>query len=82
MGSRNYKSFAINVQVIQGLSGGYVGSVTLTHGGGHIRDRRFTLPLDEDLASEEDVLREALQYGVDLVDGLLPWFDPQSSRPC
>ena len=77
MGSRHYKGFDISVCAIKAHSGGYVASVTLKQlepG----KESKFDLPLDEDLFSEGEALHEGMQYGFDLVDGLLPWFDPQS----
>jgi hypothetical protein len=41
-------------------------------------ESKFHLPLHEQLATEDEALREAMQYGADLVDRLVPWFDPQS----
>ena len=75
MGSHHYKGFAISVQVMSGRAGGYVGTVTLRQDG-NVPERTFDLPLDEELATEEEALREGFQYGLDLVDGVLPWFDP------
>jgi hypothetical protein len=75
-----YKGFQIDVFATQTRSGGYVASVTLTQQDADITERKFDLPLDEDLFSPEEVLREGMQYGCDLIDGLLPWFNPQSMR--
>jgi hypothetical protein len=61
-----------------GRSGGYVASVTLTREGSEVAEKTFDVPLAEDLYSEDEALREGMQYGIDLVDGLLAWFDPQS----
>ena len=78
MNQREYRGFQIDVSTLRTTSGGYVASVTLTRQGADAARREFALPLDEDLLSEEEAKREAMQYGADLVDGLLPWFDPQS----
>ena len=76
MASRYYKGFQIVAQVIRGTRGGYGASVTLIRE--DLTQRKFELPLDDDLCCEEEALSQGMQYGVDLVDGLLPWFDPQS----
>jgi hypothetical protein len=75
---REYRGFQIDVCTLRTTTGGYVASVTLTPAGADAARREFALPLDEDLSSEEEAKREAMQYGADLVDGLLPWFDPRS----
>ena len=76
MDSRHYKGYDICVRAIRARSGGYAASVTLKHPE-PANETHFELPLDEDLFSEGEALQEGMQYGVDLVDGLLPWFEPQ-----
>jgi len=73
--NREYKGFWINVSAIKMGSGGYGAAVSLRV---EQSERTFEVPLDEDLLSEDEALHEALQYGCDLVDGLLPWFDPET----
>ena len=75
MQNREYKGFSINVSAIKFASGGYGAAVRLRV---EPSERLFEVPLDEDLLSEDEALHEALQYAVDLVDGLLPWFDPRT----
>jgi hypothetical protein len=76
---REYKGFRINADAAKSPLGGYVASVTLVR-----RDssctaaNKFDLPLDADLSTEHDALHQAMQYGLDLIDGLVPWFDPNS----
>ena len=79
---REYRGFQIDVCTVRTKSGGYIASVKLTREGSDAARREFALPLDEDLLIEEEAKHEAMQYGVDLVDGLLPWFDPQSCTDC
>ena len=38
---------------------------------------KVDLPLYDRFTSEDEALQQALRYGADLVDGLLPTFDPQ-----
>jgi len=75
---REYNGFEIIAETNNSTVEGYAASVTLMRDGAV--QRKFDLPLCEELASEDEALREAVQYGADLVDGLCPWFDPQSSR--
>jgi hypothetical protein len=76
---REYKGFQVNAVAAKSPLGGYVASVTLAR-----RDsstaaaNKFDLPLDAELYSELDALHQAMQYGLDLIDGLVPWFDPDS----
>ena len=74
MQNREYKGFFISVSAIKLRSGGYGAAVRLRV---EQSERTFEVPLDEDLLSEDEALHEALQYSRDLVDGLLPWFDPR-----
>ncbi|HZN24865.1 MAG TPA: hypothetical protein VFB75_11605 [Burkholderiales bacterium] len=74
----DYKGFQIEVCTVATSAGGYVATVRLTPQSGEAASREFQLPLDEDFASEEQATREAIQYGADLIDGLLPWFNPQT----
>ena len=77
--SREYKGFQINANATKSPRGGYVASVTLSRRSTDITfENKFEVPLDEELPSEDEALHEAVQYGLDLIDGLLPWFDPQS----
>ena len=78
MPNREYKGFEIDASAIKLTSGGYGAAVKLR---GHEVERTFDLPLDEALISEDEALHEAIQYGRDLVDGLLPWFDPEGMVP-
>ena len=71
-----YKGFNIHVIVNKSTLGGYMAAVTLTAVETQTIPRTFDLPLDEDLPTEAEASNEAIQYGRDLVDGLLPWFDP------
>jgi hypothetical protein len=78
--SREYMGFHIEVHPKKGRSYGFVATVTLTsRDAGNLR-RDFPLLLDEDLATEEEAVREGFQYGIDLIDGLLPWFNPKQYR--
>ena len=78
MQHREYKGFEIDASAIKLTSGGYGAAVKLRGGDA---ERTFDLPLDEALVSEDEALQEAIQYGRDLVDGLLPWFDPEAMVP-
>jgi hypothetical protein len=73
--NREYKGFVISATAVRMASGGYGAVVSL-----RVADieRTFDVPLDEDLFSEDEALQEALHYGRDLADGLLPWFDPRT----
>jgi hypothetical protein len=73
--NREYQGFSINVSAIKMASGGYGAAVILRV---ESRERSFEVPLDEDLLSEDEAFQEALQYACDLIDGLLPWFDPRT----
>ena len=74
-----YKGFNIRVTVNKSTLGGYVATVTLAPIETQTT-RAFDLPLDEDLPTQAEALNEAIQYGRDLVDGLLPWFDAGQYR--
>ena len=76
---REYKGFQISAAAAKSPLGGYVASVTLVRqASAHPASSKFDLPLEADLCSERDALHQAMQYGLDLVDGLVPWFDPDS----
>jgi len=78
MDSRHYKGYDICVRAVRAHSGGYAASITLKHQT-PAKESEFELPLDEDLCSESEALQEGMRYGLDLVDGLLPWFNPQNA---
>ena len=80
MHSRHYKGFQIDVHPRSASSFGFSATVTLTRHGADSFQREFPLLLDEDLPTEEEAAREGIQYGLDLIDGLLPWFDPEQHR--
>jgi len=73
-----YKGFQISTRAIELPLGGYAASVTLKRHHPRIRESRFDLPLDAERSTKEEALREAMRYGKDLVDGLVPPFDPRS----
>jgi hypothetical protein len=78
---REYKGFQVNAAAAKSPLGGYVASVTLVRQhSAHPASNKFDLPLEADLCSENDALHQAMQYGLDLIDGLVPWFDPDSIR--
>ena len=75
---RKYKDFEITAEAFRLPAGGYGACVTLSREGSLRMESRFQLPLHEQLATEDEALREAMRSGADLVVGLMPWFDPPS----
>jgi hypothetical protein len=75
---RDYKGFDLHGRATALLSGIYVASVTLSRRGPHARVRTFDVPLADELLTEQEAVGNAIQHGLDLVDGLLPCFDPET----
>lgn len=73
---REYNGFGITAEAFPLPVGGFGACVTLSREGPVRMQSKFHLPIEEQLATAEEALREAMRYGADLVDGLVPSFDP------
>ena len=75
---RDYKGIEIHARAPRGDSG-YVPEVVLVkHGGESVRERKFLPPVRAGFESEESALDCAMRYGVELVDGDIEAFDPNT----
>jgi hypothetical protein len=73
------QGFEITAQSVGAPDGSYQASVTLTPSDPLHVECKFSMPLCKGISTEDEVLHEAIHYGRDLVDGLLPWFDPRQT---
>jgi hypothetical protein len=69
------QGFQIVASVRKLAVGGYAASVALTRNAPVPTECSFDLPLYAKLATEDEALRQAMQYGADILDGLVPSID-------
>jgi hypothetical protein len=77
---RTYKGVEINAQAQQSGER-YVPVVVLTrHNANNVAEIKLEPPCGNGVATEDEALNMAMEYGLDAVDGNVKGFDPNSMR--